>query len=453
MNTDKSHGMFLLLLGIGVVLSPLAEAQPSAPSELQGEWLSDDGDRATGISIGECDDQGRCKVKTFQSGGTTVSCLRQGTTAPADTPGQFVAVIPPPGPSWAKFETPCTLRLSKDGDRLVSQRTDQGENTCQMQTCEPVKATEKKTYRLLSQENFLSLPGGNGDECYGMPSKSVSILCTDKALHELLASVKDIPFVATGWSWFVDSQLFAKCDSSDNTRDCLDQAYRAKIAVLKEESAKLWSSYGEDGNPAEAKAKLDKMTGVYKRRFKNEYMSGDTYESEDVFEFVPISDSAAYLKMYLNFFNGHRCSIAGVAEYKKVGGFVFQDDDDAVLDQCLLTVTLTGDKIDFTDPTGSCQKFCGTRGRFSNKGFELNRRRTIRYMPIILGSKDYTTAIEAYESATRNSPEGPPNRPEQGKSCFGSTLAEVRTRRKVRCCSSRFRNRTVPSRPNWAEPE
>lgn len=396
MDTLKFHRSFLLLLGIGFLLSPSAKAQPSATSELQGEWLSDDGGRATGISIGECDDQGRCKVKTFQSGWvmpSSMSCLRQGAATPAETPGQLDVVIPPPAP---QFETPCALRLSKEGDRLVSLRIDQGGNTCQMRTCEPLKANEKKTYKLLSREIFLGLPGGNGGECYGMPSKSVRILCTDKSLHELLAPVKDIPFVATGWSWFVDSQLFAKCDSRENTRGCLDQAYRAKIAVLKEESAKLWGSYGEAGDQTEAKTQLDKMAGVYKRRFKNGDTSGATYKSEDVFEFVPVSESAVYLKMHLNFFNGHECGIAGIAEYKKVGGFVFQDDD-AVLGRCLLTVSLTGDKVNFSDPTGSCQKFCGARGGFSNEGFELSRRRTIRYMPAILGSTDYTKAIEAYE--------------------------------------------------------
>jgi len=386
--------IFLLLL---CFVSSSAEAQQQqAASDVQGEWMSggvfDYAGRTFGMSIGSCDDHGRCQVKTFVGSSSGMACLRRGVTAPAETPGQFDAVI---SPAYPQFETPCALRLSKQGERLVSQRADQGENTCMMRGCEPLDANEKRSFERLSRESFLGLPGENDGECYTMSSKSVRMLCTDKALHEMLASVKAIPLVATNRSWFVDSQIFAKCDASDTTRECLDEAYRAKIAKLKEESAKLWESYGESGDPARAKEQLAKMAGVYKRRFKNADISGKAYDSEDVFEFVPVGASAAYLKMHLEFFNGHVCDIAGVAEYKKVGGFVFQDDDDPQ-EPCLLTVRLTGDAIDFADPTGSCRKFCGARGGFS-QGFELSRRRTIRYMPIILKSDEYIKAMEAYE--------------------------------------------------------
>jgi hypothetical protein len=82
-------------------------------------------------------------------------------------------------------------------------------------------------------------------------------------------------------------------------------------------------AYGRPGDTRRAQKLLETMGGVYKRRFKNGDTSGDTYQSEDIFEFVPVSPVAAYIKLHLEFFNGHECNVAGVTECKAVDAFVY----------------------------------------------------------------------------------------------------------------------------------
>jgi hypothetical protein len=172
---------------------------------------------------------------------------------------------------------------------------------------------------------------------------------------------------------------------------------QTNVSAPQAKSRNLFSPYDEDGNVADAKTLLQEMAGVYKRRFENGDTFGDTYMTEDVFEFVPVSDSAAYLNMRLNFFNGHQCSIAGIAEYKKIGGFVYQGTESDNADKCLLTIKLKGDQIDFEDPNGNCRSFCGARGGVDGEGFKLSQRRVIKYMPIIQRSTAYVSAMKKYE--------------------------------------------------------
>lgn len=157
---------------------------------------------------------------------------------------------------------------------------------------------------------------------------------------------------------------------------------------------------GHGRHSSEATELLAKVNGVYKKRFKNGDISGATYQGEDVFEFVPVSDVASYIRIHLDFFNGHMCGISGIAEYKTGGEFVFQDP--AGDHQCLLTIRLDQNLIKFEDPNGNCQKFCGSRGGFNNQVFELKQKRMIRYMPTILESWQYKEALQSYQKRHQN---------------------------------------------------
>jgi hypothetical protein len=193
----------------------------------------------------------------------------------------------------------------------------------------------------------------------------------------------------------MDKPLFSRCDGEASVKDCLLSGYKSKIEILKSESEKMTIPYGADGDVAASKMLLSELSGVYKKRFKNGDTSGNSYISEDVFEFVPVSDRAAYIKMRLNFFNGHGCGIAGIAEYKKVGGFVYSDKDKE--NSCLLTVKLNDKKITFSDPNGNCQKFCGARGGFGGETFDMSVKREIQYLPIILNSREYQSSLRRYQ--------------------------------------------------------
>lgn len=150
------------------------------------------------------------------------------------------------------------------------------------------------------------------------------------------------------------------------------------------------------------------IAGVYKHRFKNGIitpgkapMEADTpYESEDVVEIVPYDATHLYVRAELQFYNGHSCSIAGMAGYEQ-GRFVFHDPEKAFDGgpSCTLAVIPTKDGITLTDSMTSggpatCQQYCGARGRLTDYRIAAGKRRAIRYMDRLLRSREYLKAVD-----------------------------------------------------------
>jgi len=160
----------------------------------------------------------------------------------------------------------------------------------------------------------------------------------------------------------------------------------------------VWALAAE--GPHSAKALMDKLAGVYKYQFENGFIDGTKYTSENIFEFVPVSEDAAYVKVALKFYNGHSCDMAGIAVYDHADGFLFQDPE--TQNPCKLTFHFKDEKITASEPeSGSdCQKFCGARGHMSSLEFSLNQKRKIRYMPLILNSEEYKESLEWYKQST-----------------------------------------------------
>jgi hypothetical protein len=149
------------------------------------------------------------------------------------------------------------------------------------------------------------------------------------------------------------------------------------------------------------------MAGVYKHRFKNGIiasgkapMEADTpYESEDIVEIVPYNDTHIYIRAELQFYNGHSCSISGMAGYEQ-GRFVFHDPEKAYDGgaSCTLTISQSKDDVTITDrlsPDGeaTCRGYCGARGSLSGVSILKKSRRPIRYMQRIVNSREYQKAI------------------------------------------------------------
>jgi hypothetical protein len=142
---------------------------------------------------------------------------------------------------------------------------------------------------------------------------------------------------------------------------------------------------------------IDKIAGVYKKQFKNGNISGDKYHSEDILEIVKVSPTTAYVKTHLEFFNGHVCNIQGVADLEGAA-LVFHGPDTIEGKPCELRVQVERGKITLNDNDGYCAiGTCGNRGMYNGTVFELKRRRTIRYMDILLKSDDYKTAIAEHD--------------------------------------------------------
>jgi hypothetical protein len=166
----------------------------------------------------------------------------------------------------------------------------------------------------------------------------------------------------------------------------------------------------------DAAALMTRIEGVYKHRFMSATitpgkapMEADVpYQAEDVIEIVRYDDSHVYVRVDLNFYNGHTCNVSGLAGYEDQS-FVFHDPEPGYPGgpQCVLRVSADQNKLLITDratPDGeaSCRYYCGARGSLSSTTMALSARRTIRYMDLVRQSRQYKKAeedLKRYETA------------------------------------------------------
>lgn len=139
------------------------------------------------------------------------------------------------------------------------------------------------------------------------------------------------------------------------------------------------------------------LAGRYYRQFPNSTVQGESYTGEDIVEIVPVTPRAAYVRLSLDFFNGHICGIYGVATVEG-DALVYHDprDPEQAGPPCTLTLRRTGDKIAWND-AGSCRSYCGARGSL-NGDLPFARKRPIRYLPRLKASRQYREAIEEWRT-------------------------------------------------------
>ena len=149
------------------------------------------------------------------------------------------------------------------------------------------------------------------------------------------------------------------------------------------------------------------MAGVYKTRFKNALVGGETYVSENILEIVPTHGRTAYFRVHLEFYNGHECAISGIAE-ARTDTLVYRGPDDVDGQPCVLSLRRAHDGVHiYEGENGACRnQTCGARGGygFTPDGaadFAAASRRPIRYLPRLLASDEYATAVKAYADGAR----------------------------------------------------
>ena len=133
-------------------------------------------------------------------------------------------------------------------------------------------------------------------------------------------------------------------------------------------------------------------------------MQGDHFTSEDILEIVPVSADTAYVRLHLDFYNGHVCDISGVA--RQAGeSLVYDGPADVDGKPCRLTLASRGDGIHiFEGENGACRnQTCGARGGYGYKAdnppdFTPAQRRTIRYLPRLVASSEYASALAEYRA-------------------------------------------------------
>ena len=151
---------------------------------------------------------------------------------------------------------------------------------------------------------------------------------------------------------------------------------------------------------SESVAFLTQVAGVYKMKFQNGNIDGDKYRSEDILEVVPVDDHAAYVRMDLEFFNGHSGKIYGIATYGTKS--LIYDNNEKGDDRCVVEYVWSFDKVmtrvDY-EKTPGCRAYHGARGSLDRVEFLVNKKQTIRYMQTLKDSSQFKEAMEKYRRA------------------------------------------------------
>lgn len=146
------------------------------------------------------------------------------------------------------------------------------------------------------------------------------------------------------------------------------------------------------------------LAGRYYRQFANGTVSGEKYTGEDIVEIVPVTPRAAYVRLSLDFFNGHVCGLYGIATVDR-DTLVYRDPRDPGEGgkPCVLTIRRAGAKLAWNDAEGSCQSYCGARGSL-NGDLPFASKRPIRYLPRLKASRQYREAIEEWRTGRAVNP-------------------------------------------------
>ena len=145
---------------------------------------------------------------------------------------------------------------------------------------------------------------------------------------------------------------------------------------------------------AAAASPVASLAGHYSHHFKNGLVSGETYWSDDVVEIVPVDTRHAYIRLELAFFNGHSCSLSGIAEARGEA-LIYQGPADDTFDNgapCRLTIGRRGEALAWDDG-GTCMAHCGARGSLRDGTLPWSSRRAITYMKRLTASSDYRDAL------------------------------------------------------------
>jgi hypothetical protein len=140
----------------------------------------------------------------------------------------------------------------------------------------------------------------------------------------------------------------------------------------------------------------EQFAGRYYEQFPEGTIDGDKYTGENIVEIVPVAPRAAYIRVHLDFYNGHACSIYGVAQAR--GTELLYDDKGAFGDHCVLTVRRSGSSLSLDDHGGTCKAYCGARGSLSNVQLPYASKRPIGYLDRLKRSSEYQHAIATWRA-------------------------------------------------------
>ena len=147
---------------------------------------------------------------------------------------------------------------------------------------------------------------------------------------------------------------------------------------------------------------LARVAGVYKMQFQNGFVGGEKYQSEDILEVLPVDEHAAYVRMDIEFFNGHSGSIYGIATYGK--NSLIYDNGKPGDEACVVEYIWSAEKIvtkaDY-EKTPGCTYYHGARGSLDRVEFLVKKKQTIHYMQRLRDSQQFKDAMDEYRKKRR----------------------------------------------------
>ena len=150
--------------------------------------------------------------------------------------------------------------------------------------------------------------------------------------------------------------------------------------------------------PSESAVFLARVAGVYKTQFENGFVNGEKYRSEDVLEVVPIDDHAAYVRMDLEFYNGHSGRVFGIATYGK--NSLLYDNHQTGDGHCVVEYVWSNTEVithaDY-EKTPGCISYHGARGTLEGAKFSVKKRQEIHYMQRLKNSVEFKKAMDEYQ--------------------------------------------------------
>lgn len=135
------------------------------------------------------------------------------------------------------------------------------------------------------------------------------------------------------------------------------------------------------------------LAGRYYDQFQNGFVTGEKYTGEDIVEIVPVRPGAAYVRIHLDYYNGHSCGIFGVAKAQSAA-LVYRDPSPQYDGRiCTLRLKRDGRNLSIDDDGGTCSGYCGARGSLSNVSLPYSSKRPIRYLARLRASDEYRDAL------------------------------------------------------------
>ena len=121
------------------------------------------------------------------------------------------------------------------------------------------------------------------------------------------------------------------------------------------------------------------LAGLFERSVPNGDTSGARFRTVDRVMIVAADRRNAYVSMDLSFFNGHQCSIDGMARMES-SRLVLNSSEAQGFDgtPCRLEIWRDGQRLRWHDGNDTCRSNCGARGGFGDGEMRWSVRRAIR---------------------------------------------------------------------------